>query len=353
MFFQRKLWTVPLSLIFLYACSCSLPREENRFTVMSWNVQNLFDAVDDGNEYPEFDPGSEAWNERLYLRRLERTADVILSSDIGVPDLVVLQELESTNVLDDLAAGPLAGKGYRWHLAVPGFSIIRCGILSRYPLYDVQVIDCGYYGTRPLRPAVLFTVDTPSGLLRVAAAHWKSPRDGRAATEKSRCREAGILKSVLLPLLQRTPKAQVLIIGDLNTPGDGQVVPAALSPWNPGIDMASEKSVLYRTEFPEGTGVREGQLVFFDPEPDPGRGSPGTFWYHDEWERPDRALLSRGLVNAPGLVFDSCRTVPELAGDNSGRPVRWISSREEGYSDHLPLLLEFFIEPAEEDTESE
>ncbi|MCK5737176.1 MAG: hypothetical protein KAH21_11885 [Spirochaetaceae bacterium] len=343
MFSNRQIYFLLPGIIFLTACSCTLPQAAETWTVMSWNVQNLFDAVDNGTEYTEFDPGSDNWDERLYKRRLERTGEVILSSYPGSPHLVVLQEIENPDILDDLAAGPLAGRGYHWRLAVPGYSIIRCGILSRYPIRDVEVIDCGSYGIRPLRPALSFTVDTPGGPLRVAAGHWKSPRDGRAATERTRCREATVTKDMLEPFLLDNPEAEVLIIGDLNTPGDGQVRPAALAPWFPDIEYKGDEAVLYRSSFPEGAGNHNGVMVFFDPEPDPYSGSPGSYWYYNDWDRPDRALLSRGLIDAPGLMFETCRTVPEIAGDENGRPIRWVSDWEEGYSDHLPLLLEFRI----------
>jgi len=340
--FFHKLSVLMFSVFFiLVSCRCSLPEGSETFRVLSWNVQNLFDAVDDGSEYREFDPGGDTWNRQLYQKRLQRTADVIISAEGGAPDLIVLQELENPRILDDLVSGPLAGRGYRWTLSIPGYSIIRCGILSRYPLKDIEVSDCGTWGIRPLRPALSFTVEVPGTSLRVAAGHWKSPRDGRAATESARCREAEALRKMLLPLLTLNPAADVLIIGDLNTPGDGLVRPAALAPWYPELSPESAEAVLYRTDIPEFAGFRDGLAVFFDPDPDPAAGSPGTYWYHDDWERPDRALLSRGLVDAPGLIFESCRTLNETAGDEFGRPFRWRTDRGEGYSDHLPLLLEF------------
>lgn len=348
MFSNKTMPVFFLAAAFLSACSCSMPHDSKMWTVMSWNVQNLFDGIDDGTEYPEFDPGSDDWNERLYQRRLERTAEVITGTDFGAADLVILQELEKPEILDDLATGPLAGSGFRWRLSVPGYSIIRCGILSRYPLRDVQVVDCGSYGIRPLRPALAFTVDTPGGPVRVVAGHWKSPRNGRAATESARCREAAAIRVLVEPLLLENSDTDVLIIGDLNTSGDGLVRPAALAPWYPDIDEIKDEAELYRTDLPEGAGIQNGLPVFFDPEPDPARGSMGSYWYKDDWDRPDRALLSRGLIDAPGLVFKSCRTVPDIAGDDVGRPVRWVSDWEEGYSDHLPLLLEFDVSSDDE-----
>ncbi len=339
--FIRRFISVLFLITLLTACSCSLPNEDEKWTVMSWNVQNLFDGIDDGTEYSEFDPGSGNWDDRLYQRRLERTGEVISGGTSGSVDLVILQELENPGILDDLADGPLRGSAYHWRLAISGYSIIRCGVLSRYPLRDIDVVDCGYYGIRPLRPALAFTVDTPAGPVRVIALHWKSPRDGRPATEDARCCEAAVSKGLVEPMLLRNPDVEILIIGDLNTPGDGLVRPAALAPWFPEIDPETDEAVLYRTDLQEGAGIHDGVVVFFDPDPDPASGPTGTYWYRDDWERPDRALLSRGLIESPGLVFESCRTAAELVGDGTGRPIRWVTDWEEGYSDHLPLMLEF------------
>lgn len=324
----------------LFSSSCELPRADNdTWTVMSWNVQNLFDAVDDGNEYSEFDPSSGNWDERLYQRRLERLGEVTNAAVRGAPDLLILQELEKADMPDTLADGPLKGAGYHWRLAIPGYSIIRCGVLSRYPLSDITVMDCGSWGIRSLRPVLAFTVDTPGGPVRVLALHWKSPWDGRAATESARIKEA---TQVLAMACDGGEWSGIptMIIGDLNTPGDGGVQPAALAPWEPGIEEST--GVIFRSPEKEGAGLRDGLFVFFDPEPEPQNGSPGTYWYRDDWERPDRALLSPLFIDGTGIEFSSCRAGgTDVMEDSFGRPERWVSAWEEGYSDHLPLILEF------------
>ncbi len=304
---------------------------------MSWNVQNLFDGIADGGEYPEFNPSQGNWDERLYRRRLERTGEVISLG--GSPDLVVLQELEKPAILDELADGPLARRGYRWRIAVPGFGVVRCGVLSRFPVDNVQVRDCGLYGAHYLRPVLLFTVHSPAGDVRVAALHWKSPRGGREATESARIQEAGELLAAVegesLPLL---------IVGDLNTPGDGTLRPSALGPWFPGVN--ADSSVIFRSSSPQEAGEHNGVRVFYDPEPDASQGQSGTYWRKGEWERPDRALLSAALTDGRDMEFQLCRAGGiAVMEDNIGRPRRWITRREEGYSDHLPLFLEFVRRP--------
>jgi len=324
------------------ASSCALPQREKTWTVMSWNVQNLFDGIDDNTEYPEFDPGSDSWSERLYLRRLDRTAEVIRGSVSGAADLLVLQELEKPEILDDLANGPLRNMDYHWRLSIPGYSIIRSGVLSRYPIHSVEVADCGFHGARPLRPVLSFVIDAPGGAIKVFALHWKSPHDGRINTESTRFKEAHIVKSMIEPLLRQNQSTRILIIGDLNTPGDGLIKPAALAPWPPNPN--EPRAALFRSEIKEEAGFNGEDIVFFDPVPNPSLGAPGTYWYKNGWDRPDRALLSWGLIDGLGLDLETCRIgAQRIMGDTLGRPKRWQSDKEEGYSDHLPLVLEFRI----------
>lgn len=315
---------------------CGGPGGKSDWTVMSWNVQNLFDGKHDGNEYSEFDPARGDWNERLYLRRLERAGRVVLDAVPGGPDFLVLQEIEHEGVLVDLAEGPLRRAGYRWLLSAPGEGPIHCGVLSRYEILKTKVVECGYWKDRPLRPLLAVTVETPLGKVDVLALHWKSPWDGKEETEKARRCEASMVDAYIRGVLMNNPKADVMALGDLNTSGDGEMSPAALAPWSRDSDR--EKAVLYRTPQGDEAGLRNGKLVLFDPEP--SSGPPGTYWFRGAWERPDRALLTGGFLDAIGPEFSSCR-IAATAGDDGGRPLRWITDKEEGYSDHLPLILLF------------
>ncbi|OQX28502.1 MAG: hypothetical protein B0D92_08600 [Spirochaeta sp. LUC14_002_19_P3] len=331
--------------LILLLSGCLLPEDEYGWTVMSWNVQNLFDGTDDGTEYPEFDPEKGDWNERLYQRRLDRTAEVILKTVPGGADLIVLQELENQRVLDNLVNGPLNGRGYNYSFAVPGFSIIRCGILSRYQISAVSAVDCGEWAGRPLRPALSFTVTVEGESIRVFALHWKSPRGNRAANEAARIREAGIVRDLLGERLKANQNARIIVLGDLNTPGDGMVEPAALAPYG---DFSGD-TVLWRTDTAEFPPFDPAQIVLFDPQPigEP----PGTYNYRGEWDRPDRALLTPGFTQGDGLRFESIQIGGSgIMLDSRGEPQIWRTDLEEGYSDHLPLILNFrLIASAEEE----
>ena len=332
-------------LLVLILSGCVLPEiQSSDWTVMSWNAQNLFDDEDNGTEYAEFDPGTGNWNTRLFERRLDRTAEVIIKTVPGGADLLVLQELENRNVLQALLKGPLGGKGYNYSLSIPGYSIIRCGILSRYPVSHVHVVDSGEWKNRSLRPVLGFTVATPESNVRVYALHWKSPRGDREATEEARILEAEILRSLINKQLALNPDSKILAIGDLNTPADGLIIPAALAPFeNHGKAPAS--AVLWQTSNPQFQPSNNA-IVLFDPVPE--SGPPGTYYYKGQWDRPDRALLSSGLAAGAGIQFESAHIGNmDILFDKYGHPARWQTDQEEGYSDHLPLVLKFKVVSAD------
>ena len=316
--------------ILIFCSGCRLSDQIMTATIMSWNVQNIFDGIDDGNEYPEFDPGSGKWNERLYIRRLDRIGSVITQVS---PDILVLQELEKAKILDDLSGGPLKGRGYHYALAVDGMNIIRCGILSRYPIANVRVVEIGFWRSYPLRPVLSFSVHLPGEILKIIAVHWKSPRGGREWTEGARYHEATILHNMVTVMLKHNPGQKILIIGDFNTPGDGQFLPAALAP--PDVKQAA----LHRTPIAAFSYDDDSRILLFDPEP--SSGPPGTYYYQNNWDRPDRALLSPSFLSGQGWQFQDCRIpdYPELL-NAFGEPNRWQTYKEEGYSDHLPLIIE-------------
>jgi hypothetical protein len=74
-----------------------------------------------------------------------------------------------------------------------------------------------------------------------------------------------------------------------------------------------------------------GQTVFYSPWMD-DPPFPGSYYYRG-WETIDHTLLSPGLVDAAGLVFDSFAVIrKDFMLSASGAPKR-------EYSDHLPLLV--------------
>lgn len=68
--------------------------------IASFNVQNLFDGVNDGTEYADFEIGRGGWSEQKYERKLQAVADEISALNA---DILGLQEIENEAVLKALA----------------------------------------------------------------------------------------------------------------------------------------------------------------------------------------------------------------------------------------------------------
>ncbi|KIM08523.1 MAG: hypothetical protein KU28_03795 [Sulfurovum sp. PC08-66] len=64
------------------------------FKVASYNVENLFDLVNNGSEYDEYIPNRNGWDKSALNKKLNNIAQVIC--DLNA-DTVALQEIENIN----------------------------------------------------------------------------------------------------------------------------------------------------------------------------------------------------------------------------------------------------------------
>lgn len=319
----------------------SLGRTARSVTILSYNVQNLFDARDDGTEYRDYDPGAGTWNSRLAAAKLRAVADAIEESVPGGPDIVGLQEVENPAVLSELAEVYLSGRGYHWTVCEPApGAAVNTAVLSKLPLVEARTHLVHTNGSDGLRNILEVRVATEFGELVVLNNHWKSKREGEEQTEPLRLASAAVVARRLRELAQDGPAAQVVVLGDLNETVHRWAAPSSFQP-----ALVCEHSEVARTERSLFVTTDEARAGVFGPRvvlysPWPVRGEPGSYWYRGEWERIDHVLLSAGLVDGAGLTlaaFDVVREAFLLTED--GIPRRWNTSAAAGYSDHLPLLL--------------
>ncbi|MEJ2758808.1 MAG: hypothetical protein P8046_10045, partial [Anaerolineales bacterium] len=79
--------------------------EEGQFSLMTWNVENLFDFVDPHPSSPPLPTVSE------YHQQIDKVAATIVAA--GAPTVIGMQEVENIGVLEDIAENELiAGYGY-------------------------------------------------------------------------------------------------------------------------------------------------------------------------------------------------------------------------------------------------
>jgi endonuclease/exonuclease/phosphatase family metal-dependent hydrolase len=312
--------------------------------VMSYNLENLFDDVYDGTEYPEYNPGTESWSAELFHTKLENLTEVVRKAAKGGPDIIGVQEVENRETLLYWVENYLSKKGYKEVLVAdsPG-QAVNVGLISRYPVVSATSHQATRETGRSLRSILEATIDCNGEKVTVFVNHWPSKYGGAAATEEGRRAAAGVVQDRVSAILASDPSAQVIVMGDLNLNHDeyrrvnGEYQTALI-----GIDdeypPEYRNTSLFVTRERDEAGLYGDQLILYSPWY--STHYPGSYMYQDEWETIDHFLLSPGLLNRSGFRKKSFRVMTaEFLLTPWGEPDRWFSSRASGYSDHLPLLL--------------
>jgi len=285
-----------LAVLVLLACAPPAPLEprtgSSTLRVVTWNVHDLFDEVDD-----TVSPGDEdtVLSAAGAESKLAQVGKVLSRLDA---DVFVLQEVENLALLERLARGPLAGRGYRAELR-EGFDPrgIDVGVLSRLPVRWVSHLeDGGAEGSqlwaRDLAEVHLGLAARPVVILGGHLVSRLHPsEDARRLLQAERVRE-------LADQLRAAPALPiVLVVGDFNDlPG----------------------SVTMRPLLGDGALVDLGAML---PEADAWTWSGGG-----ARERIDYAILpeeDRGVVTRVEVVAG-----PEIAAT----------------SDHRPLLVDLWLD---------
>ena len=204
--------------VFLVACNPSGPPATGDdgagrlagITIMTFNVENLFDEVDapgkdDATYLPLTDKDNEAhaavcntiavdawrescltldWNAEAIDYKLSVVADAILQVNNGRgPDIVALQEVENREILERLRTGHLEAAGYGPSILIEGQDLrgIDVAFLSRLPLVGKPELHSAEFPEHPdrqpdTRGVLQATFELPDGaLLTGFAVHFPAP----------------------------------------------------------------------------------------------------------------------------------------------------------------------------------
>lgn len=318
--------------------SCALVpdlRPTDKVVIASWNVQNLFDEVDDGGEYPEFDP-SQGWSRAQFWSRCDSLSQVIRTFGGSGADVLVLQEVENGHTAEVLNSRFLAGLAYRYSFLapddVPG---VKTVVLSRYPFVRTGLhhpsVD-GSQGWETLRPLVEVEIDLGNRSLIVIGNHWKSRIPTPAATEGLRRASAQLLSQRIAGLEKREDLPLILAVGDFNTSLE-------LSRGRP------DRALLSGTTF---DGATSGLVVFSNREAAAGTRLAGAVWdpwdlvdqpagsylYQGDWNRLDHAFVASTSLRLAGWTVGHFEVVAF-----SPTPLAYGARTPRGVSDHFPVVL--------------
>ncbi len=317
---------------------------------MSFNVENLFDEVENGSEYPEYRGG--AWNRELFEAKCRALAEVIKKASRRGPDIIALQEVENRNALLNLRDRHLAGLGYRYAVIASREGAANGpAVLSRFPILRSHSLGTGLWKEKPLRPILEVVFEFGGGRLHLFNNHWKSKSEGADVTEEARLKEALVLRERILEILDRDPKADILVLGDLNENIEeylevGGKYRTALICAEASGEEDDLLSGIILSDLPGQAGLKSDRLSLYEPWYEIPEERRGSYVYRGRWQTPDHILLSEGLFSGRGFEYEpgGFRPMrePFLLDEKTGFPKRWYYKGGQapgGYSDHLPLLI--------------
>lgn len=281
--------------VLLVSCSGCEEQERSGFTVSSWNVQNLFDSVNDGTEYSEY-KHQNGWSDSAYRARLKAAVSVLNEDGVKNSDVIVLNEVENENVVLDLMT--LLDPSFLWYaVASEDGGAISLAVISRLPIKDARI-----HSIEGARPVIETHFEVSSTDVFVFAVHAKSNL-GEEDENIALRRLLGQALSNLTDLRKLDyPDALIIIAGDFNEePWDGNVI----------------------------ENFNSWRCFWEDVE----RGTMGSYFYDGNWLCFDNILLSSDMIENWGVVTDG------IATDRDGLPNRWDRNTLSGVSDHLPVWV--------------
>ncbi len=334
--------------------------EAAKVSIMSFNVENLFDDEDESekNDEPYLSPEEKSkpsfvnkcrtqntgrylyeclekdWSNRIVQRKLKRIAAVVAQVNKGYgPDILILQEIENEKILRKWRDEFLTKMNYQTLVLIEGPDDrgIDTAILSRLPqtseaklhLLDFNNIeDIKKEDIRPTRGILQANLELPGGdKLAVFAVHF--PAQGAPTQFR---REA--LRQ-LVEITEQVPKdTKVLVGGDFNITGSED--------W---------KQKYFRTI----AGDR------FTPSHVLGcKTCAGTIYYPRDktWSFFDVLLFPKNMINGEDawqVDPDSIRVLNDSVYqiNRFGTPARFGSGKGAvGVSDHWPIYAEIKLRPS-------
>jgi endonuclease/exonuclease/phosphatase family metal-dependent hydrolase len=338
--------TILLVPILLAAATCralaqSAP-EAPAFQVVFYNVENLFDTLDDPRTADgDFTPaGPLGWTGRRYRQKLVSLYKTFAAvGEWAPPGLIGLCEVEDRRTLVDLMRQtPLRREGYGI-VCEPSAdprgietALLYRPAVFRYLCHQRLRPRFSFDSLARTRDVLYVAGELPGGdTLHVFVNHWPSRRGGQSASEPRRIAVAKMVRVAVDSLLGENPRALVLIMGDLNdTPQDRSVAVVLRA----------------RTDGDRGdpAGLHERVL--------PTADGTGTHKHEGEWAVLDHLIVSGALLEGsggrwrmgPGAPFPAPFLLENDWRHTGKRPRRTYAGPRYlgGYSDHLPVraLLE-------------
>lgn len=302
-----------LIFILLFGVWCGFFLAQDSLTIISYNVENLFDYEHDSlkNDSSFLPNGNHHWTYYRYQTKLDRISQVLVNiSGWESAALIGLCEVENERCLKDLCYR-LKRFRYKYiHYESADergvdvallYDSTKVEVLNSKPLH----VDLGVDNTRDILyvSALLAKKDT----FHVMVCHLPSRLGGSAATDWKREVAKQVLQHQIDSILQLQTYANIVVMGDMNS--------------EPIDDLHG----LYN------------KMIGFE------RTTKGTHKYQGIWSCLDQFYVSKNIQSTANvLIYAPDWLLEEDAKYLGNQPMRtYVGYRyHNGYSDHLPIVLQ-------------
>jgi endonuclease/exonuclease/phosphatase family metal-dependent hydrolase len=316
------------------------------FTVATYNVENLFDMVYNGTEYPEYIPGKHGWTKRMAEKKRNHTAQVIC--DLNA-DIIGLQEIENETAFRALQRRlKRVGCPYPYGAVThKKGAAIQVALLSRFPILHTRELQVSR--SPRVRNILEVQVRIRRLLLTLFVNHWKSK--SRKGYESKRIAYARVLQARIAGMNR---EREYMILGDLNSNYDAHLtLPVRLD------DTRGRRGLTHILHTVEGRRLlTEADMVkgrrgihydLWEELPYPMRWSHNFYGHKSTL---DHILLPSSLFDGKGIDYVNGTFRVFKRGylfTKKGTPNHWQikggKHRGRGYSDHLPIVAQFDTVP--------
>lgn len=338
-----------LFLLFLIsACEAKNFEANDTIFIAFWNLENLFDLVDDPNtDDQEFLPSSEKeWTQERLQKKMYNLARVITRMNNNrAPDVIGVCESENKAVLEFFTANYLKTRNYKIaYEESPDNRGIDCGLIYDSDKFELvfakghEIKKLKDIPTRLILHVELKTKTSEKVIFFVN--HWPSRRGGASESEFKRFAAAEVLRREIDNLFKADINSKIIIMGDFN---DDPVDESILKKLG-AIPFKCSQSLSPEINIPNAELYNLSYNLF--------EQGLGTITYRDNWNLFDQIIISSALAKPKGLSYlcDSFSIInDDLVATRSGKfkgtpfPTYAGNRYLGGYSDHFPVTAKFIV----------
>ena len=314
-----------LIIFILFSFKCNNEITSSNLSVGFWNVENLFDLIDDPDKRDEEFAlnGRKNVTQEIYDLKIKNSAEVL--SDLDV-DVLGLCEVENKNVLNDLN-DVIEDKEYKIiHYESPDERGIDNALLydpKKFKVISSKPIRNILGGDDKTRDILYVEGTFNRNLIHIFVNHWPSNYGGKEKSIPKRNFTSKLLLSEIQKINEVEVEPNIILLGDFNEDPD-------------------DKNVLLL----ESAGLTNLMTAMVDKE------DISTYIYRGTNYLYDQIIVSNSILDEKGFTLaDSSAYILDLPkyrqqkGKYKNYPFRFWAGNKllGGYSDHLAVKVDFVI----------